>query len=253
MFLGGSPNNVYEFYKIKKKYNSYLLEDACHAFGSIYKVGNKKYNVGECKHSDFAVFSFHPVKTITTGEGGAICSNLKIISDKIRSLISHGMIKKYYWDYDINSLSFNFRLSDINCALGNSQLNKINFIINKRKKIFDYYLKHLNNFEDIIKIIKPEKKTKPSYHLVIALINFEKLKINKDKFFQILNKKKIFCQFHYIPNYRFKNFKQNYSLKGSEMYYKTGISLPIHLKLKKSDIKYVIENIKNTIIKWKKN
>ena len=99
--------------------------------------------MGEWKHSDFAVFSFHPVKTITTGEGGAICTNLKIISDKIRSLTSHGRIKKYYWDYDINSLSFNFRLSDINAALGISQLKRLVDLFMKEEKQYNYYLKKL--------------------------------------------------------------------------------------------------------------
>ena len=132
-------------------------------------------------------------------------------------------------------------------------IKKIDFIIKKRKSIYEYYLNEFKNFQNIINIVLPEIKTNPSYHLVIAIINFKDLKIDKQKLLKILNQKKIFCQFHYIPNYKFKNFKQNYSLKGSEMYYKTGISLPIHLKLKKSDIKYVIESIKNTIIKWKKN
>lgn len=255
MFNGGYPRDIKKFYSLKKKYNYYLIEDSCHALGASYFDGSKYIKIGSCSHSDISTFSLHPLKTITTGEGGVVTTNNKKLYNQIKLLRSHGIVKKKekQWYYEVVSSGFNFRLSDINCALGNSQLKKIDFIIKKRKSIYEYYLNEFKNFKRIVNIVLPEINTKPSYHLVIAIINFKDLKIDKEKFLKILNQKKIFCQFHYIPNYKFKNFKQNHSLKGSEMYYKTGISLPIHLKLKKSDIKYVIESIKNTIIKWKKN
>lgn len=94
MYLGGYAENIEEFYKIKKKYNSYIIEDSCHAFGSKYKFKNKLINVGSCKHSDISVFSFHPVKPITTGEGGAISTNSKKIATKINLLKNHGIVRK---------------------------------------------------------------------------------------------------------------------------------------------------------------
>ena len=126
MYLGGYVENNIDFFKLKKKYNFSLIEDACHAIGSKYKYNNKSFFIGSCKHSDICVFSFHPVKTITTGEGGAVLTNNKNIANKIRLLRSHGIIrnKKQYWDYDIKQLGFNYRLSDVNCALGFSQLKK---------------------------------------------------------------------------------------------------------------------------------
>ena len=250
MYLGGSPNNVYEFYKIKKKYNSYLLEDACHAFGSIYKVGNKKYNVGECKHSDFAVFSFHPVKTITTGEGGAVCTNLKIISDKIRSLTSHGMIKKYYWDYDINSLSFNFRLSDINAALGISQLKKISRFVYERRKAHNYYLKKIRNDFILNKNIdiNENKIIFSAHHLFI--VSFKKeCRFDRKKFVIFMNKRNIFPQFHYKPIYKFSAYKDNKKeLKNTEFYFKNAISLPLYFKISRSTQDKVIHYIKKYLI-----
>ncbi|MDC0938722.1 aminotransferase class I/II-fold pyridoxal phosphate-dependent enzyme, partial [Candidatus Pelagibacter sp.] len=131
MFHGGYPEYLKKFYDIKKKYNFYIIEDACHALGSKYKYNKKLFKVGSCKHSDISTFSLHPVKTITTGEGGVITTNNPKIAKNITLFRSHGMIrnKKKYWNYDIISHGFNYRISDINCALGLSQLKKINFFL----------------------------------------------------------------------------------------------------------------------------
>ena len=124
MYLGGYPQNVNEFYKIKKIYKCYLIEDACHALGAKYKVGKDVFNIGSCAHSDFCVFSLHPVKTITSGEGGLVTTNNQSFSKKIKLLRSHGIIKSSHWKYDIKFPALNYRLSDINCALSLSQLKK---------------------------------------------------------------------------------------------------------------------------------
>ena len=141
MYMGGFPENVVEFYKIKKKYRCFLIEDACHALGAKYKHNFKDIYIGSCKHSDIAVFSLHPVKTITAGEGGLVTTNNKLIYQRILELRSHGIIrdKNYHWKYNIYEPGFNYRLSDINCALAISQLKKINLFIRYRKKIFSYY------------------------------------------------------------------------------------------------------------------
>ena len=135
MYLGGNALNVKEFYKIKKRYDCFLIEDACHALGSEYNDGNKKIRIGSCKHSDVCTFSFHPIKSITTAEGGAITTNNKKIIDKIALLRSHGIIrndKHKHWDYDVKTHGYNFRLSDLNCALGISQLKKLKKFISFR-------------------------------------------------------------------------------------------------------------------------
>ena len=136
MYLGGSPENVIELYKLKRKYKFILIEDACHAFGASYKHKNKFYKVGSCRHSDICTFSFHPVKPITTGEGGALTTNNPIFAKKAKLYRSHNIIrhKNRHWIYDIESFGMNYRLSDINCALGNSQLERINSFLEIRKK-----------------------------------------------------------------------------------------------------------------------
>ena len=132
MYLGGYPENIIEFYNIKKKFNCYLIEDACHALGSKYLFNKRFLPIGSCNHSDISTFSLHPVKTITSGEGGLITTNNKFFYNRIISLRSHGIhrIKNFHWKYDISEGGFNYRLSDINCALSLKKLKKINKIIN---------------------------------------------------------------------------------------------------------------------------
>ena len=126
MYMGGFPENVFDFFKIKKKYKCILIEDACHAFGAKYYAQDVQYKIGSCNHSDISIFSFHPLKPITTGEGGLLSTNSKKFYNLAKIFRSHGIIKnkKKYWEYDVIKSGYNYRLSDINCALGISQLKK---------------------------------------------------------------------------------------------------------------------------------
>jgi dTDP-4-amino-4,6-dideoxygalactose transaminase len=251
MYLGGYPENVIEFYKIKKKLNCYLIEDACHAMGARYAYKEKYLYVGSCYHSDISTFSLHPVKTITAGEGGIITTNNKDIFNKIISLRSHGIDKNknFHWKYNISKAGFNYRLSDINCALALSQLNKISKFIDFRKSIFKFYKKNLEEKNSLINF-PFFKKNKPSYHLFLISINFLKIKSKKDKFLKFLKKNNIFCQYHYIPIYKFKLFDKKINLsfyKGAEIYYKNTISLPIFYNLSLILQRKIINKIKTFI------
>jgi dTDP-4-amino-4,6-dideoxygalactose transaminase len=245
MYLGGYPENILEFYKIKKNFNCYLIEDACHALGAKYLYKKKYQMVGSCKHADISTFSLHPVKTITAGEGGVITTNNKEIFKKIINLRSHFIQRKNkYWIYDIKQLGFNYRLSDINCSLALSQLEKINKFINYRKKIYNFYQKELLKLKNFVYLPRYNENNKSSYHLFIILINFKKLKASKDNFINFLNKKKIYCQFHYIPIYKFSFYKSKIkNFYGAEKYYNIGVSIPIYYNLKKIDQKRVINSI----------
>jgi dTDP-4-amino-4,6-dideoxygalactose transaminase len=251
MYLGGYPENILEFEKIKKKYKCFLIEDACHAFGAQYKSKKNIYHVGSCKHSDISVFSFHPVKTITSGEGGCVTTNNKFLAKKIFLLRSHGIERnnKYSWEYNIKHPGFNYRLSDINCALGLSQLSKVKKFIAYRKNISSYYKKELSNF---VQFFSYNKNNNPSYHLFLISINFKKKNLTKNKFMLHLKKHKINCQYHYIPIYKFKFFKdKKYNRKkyfrNSEYYYKNTISLPIYYNLFLKDQKKIVNVIKNLL------
>jgi dTDP-4-amino-4,6-dideoxygalactose transaminase len=248
MYLGGYPENVIEFYKIKKKFNCYLIEDACHALGSRYLFNKKFIPIGSCKHSDISTFSLHPVKTITSGEGGLVTTNNKDFFKRIIFLRSHGIDKhkNFHWKYNIYESGFNYRLSDVNCALGLGQLKKINKFVNYRKRVFKFYSNELKKFVKTI-ILPHYKLNKPSYHLFLISINFKKVISTKNKFLSYLKKNKIFCQYHYIPIYKFKLFNRKLNLKfykGSEFYYKNTISLPIFYNLSIITQKNIIKKIK---------
>jgi UDP-4-amino-4,6-dideoxy-L-N-acetyl-beta-L-altrosamine transaminase len=246
MFLGGFSENIVEFYNLKKKYKYKIVEDACHAYGSSYIIKKKIYNVGECKHSDISTFSFHPLKTITTGEGGLITTNSKIYNDRLKSFRAHGIKRssQYHWKYDVIENGLNYRISEMNCALGLSQLKKIKKFILKRKKIYNLYVKELNKDNLPIKFPDYSKNTFSSYHLAILHINFDKLKKKKDDFLKFMIKKNIMIQYHYIPIYKFKIAKKiKQKFKNSEIYYKNSISLPIHYNLSINDQKKVIKEI----------
>ena len=258
MYLGGYVYNLDYLFKLKKKYRFRLIEDACHALGSTYIINKNKYKVGSCKYSDVATFSFHPLKSITTGEGGAVCTNFKYIDDRINFYRSHGIKrnKSSHWKYDVVLNGNNYRLSDINCALGSSQLAQINSFFLFRKKIYSLYFKEFENFSENLKLVNQNNKNINSYHLIILNINFDALKKNKDFFIKYMKSKKIICQFHYTPIYHFSVFKEKidiFDFNGSENYFLNAISIPIFYDLSYFNQKKIIFHIKNFINKFKKN
>jgi dTDP-4-amino-4,6-dideoxygalactose transaminase len=261
MYLGGYPENVIEFYKIKKKLGFLLIEDACHAFGAQYNFRGRNIYIGSCKHSDISTFSLHPVKTITSAEGGVVTTNNNFFFNNMRLFRSHGLKKsRFHWDYEILFHGLNYRLSDINCALAISQIKKIKKFINLRKRIYFFYKKKFYNFNYFFTLPKYTKNIKSSYHLFLINFNIKNILINKKIFFKKMLENKIICQYHYKPIFLFKKiFKQKFmkkDFKGAIAYYKNTISLPIFPDLSKKNqifiikiIKYLLENRSNSIIK----
>jgi len=242
---------------ICKKNNIKIIEDSCHALGSKYKPlnSNKKYKIGDCSFSDISTFSFHPVKNITTGEGGALTFNKKEIKKKLKVFRNHGIIKsKKFFNYEVKELGFNYRLSDINCALGLSQLKKINYFIRKRKNLFDYYNKKISNLSLYLKPIKTYKYCEPAWHLYVVRIDFKKIKVNKNKFAKELLKKGIGSQVHYVPLIFQPLYKKELRIsnyKGAKEYYKNCLTLPLSVNMRYRDIDYIVFHIKKIIMKKK--
>jgi dTDP-4-amino-4,6-dideoxygalactose transaminase len=254
--LGGQPLNIIELYKIKKRYNFFLIEDACHSFGAKYYFKNELINVGSCKHSDIATFSFHPVKSITTGEGGVVTTNVRSIADKCKLFRSHGIIRKNkHWEYDVIFSGLNYRLSDINCALGISQLQRLKKFIKYREGVAKTYLKFFSKIPNLVTIPNNSDKNLSSWHLFIISINFKKLLCDKNDFIKFFLKKKIITQFHYIPIYNFKVFKKKLKKKliGAENYYRSSVSLPIYYGLSKKKIRYITKNFEFFFNRYSKN
>lgn len=255
--FGGLPCKMKEIRKLSKKNNFYIIEDAAHALGSKYDDGTK---VGSCKYSDMAVFSFHPVKSITTGEGGIITTNNKSLYEKLIKLRSHGIeknskkflnskAKKFPWYYEVQHLSNHYRLTDFQCVLGSSQLNRLNSFINKRRQIAAYYDRVFKNNKNLIPLQNFQRHYS-SNHLYILRINFKKIKKSRTEIMNLLRRKGIITQVHYIPlilqkiyDYKFKksNFKNTLNL------YDSILSIPIYFDLKKKDQIKVINEINNAI------
>lgn len=258
MYLGGSPKNIFEFYRLKKKYKCFLVEDSCHALGAHYMHNNKKYFIGSNAHSDISTFSFHPVKGVTTGEGGCISVASKSVYKKILEIKNHGILRndKKHWDYDVSVNGFNYRISDLNCALGIGQLNKLKKFNSYRNKVAKLYKNKLKTISNYLTTPIHEKNIYSSYHLFVISINFDNLKKNKDFFLDYMLKKKIMCQFHYKPIYYFKIYKnKKINLKmynGTENYYNNCLSVPIYYKIGNKKIGYVVKQICNFINKYKK-
>ena len=247
--LAGFPCRLKEIKKLSKKYNFKIIEDASHAFGSSY-FGSP---IGSCKYSDITIFSFHPVKVITTAEGGIISTNNKDIYNKIYAMRENGQVLKkkinYNFLYDIKLLGYNFRINEINASLGISQLRQTNDFIKKKILLAKRYYKHLSQKEITLPLLK--KNYFSSWHLFIIKINFNLLKIDKNQFIKKLRDSKIFANFHYIPLYKFSfisKFLKIKILKNSEKYFKEAVSLPLFPQMTEIEQAYVIRNV-NSIIK----
>lgn len=189
--FAGNPVDMESIHALSKEYHFKVIEDASHALGSTYKNGNK---VGNCEYADVSTFSFHPVKNITTGEGGALTCRSEYLYEKAKRLASHGISKSSYgepWFYEQVDLGFNYRLSDIHAALGVSQLVKIDKFINKRKEISEIYFENIRNGK--IKLVKQNQHGSSSYHLLQVKTKYQL------ELYNYLKSNGIISQVHYIP------------------------------------------------------
>ena len=246
----GHPADWESFYFLKKKYKFVLVNDNCHALGS--KLNNDK--AYSSKFADIVTQSFHPVKQITTGEGGAIITNNKKIYSKCLLLRNHGIKrnKEKWWSYSMSELGFNYRISDINCALGSSQISRLSKIIKRKREIAQLYNKKIKN--DFLQLPVEKQNVYHSYHLYPLLIDFKKLKISKDSFIQEMSKKDINLQVHYKPIHLQNYYKNKYGFKKNdfkiaENFYSKEVSLPIYYDLKTKDQIKVIKTMDSILKK----
>ncbi|MEW6407111.1 MAG: UDP-4-amino-4,6-dideoxy-N-acetyl-beta-L-altrosamine transaminase [Patescibacteria group bacterium] len=256
--FAGLPCDLSEIKKIAKRYKLLVIEDSCHALGATYK--NSK--IGDCNYSDMTIFSFHPVKHITTGEGGAITTNSKKLYNRLIALRNHGMCKKAQtlkkegsWYYEMNYLGFNYRITDLQSVLGLSQINKLPLFIKRRNLIANRYDQAFFCFRDLLTLpsINYGDRTH-AWHLYTLRLNMAKKYISRRQLFELLHKEGVRVQVHYIPitrqpYYREKGFKSSL-FPNAEKYYENVISLPIYPKMDNSDIDYVIGVVSKIIDKY---
>ena len=237
------------------KYGFKLVNDNCHALGASY-FGNIKY---AAKYADIVTQSFHPVKNITTGEGGAILTNDFEIDKKVKSLRTHGInknVKEYSknegpWYYEMVELGYNYRITDFQCALGINQLKKLNHFIDKRREIAFKYDESFSD-NDNLTIPKSDNNIKHAYHIYPLKINFSSINVSKQDFFNKLLSLGIRLQVHYIPVHLQPYYQTNYNFKSgdfpvAEDFYKKEVSLPIFYNLTNDQLSFVIDAIKRNI------
>lgn len=256
----GLPCDISSIASIAKKNNLKIIEDASHALGAEYFVDGQRQKVGSSKHSDMTIFSFHPVKNITTAEGGAITTNDKELYEKLCALRAHGIyrsqsMREQYgpWYYEMRELGFNYKLTDIQCALGISQLKKLDQFLARRTEIVQMYQEAFGEDTDRIKCPFQSDHLKSAHHLFILRLNFSKLKMDKQKFFENLKDKGIHCQVHYIPIYWHPYYQQLGYVKGScpvsEAFYEEAVSIPLFPSMSNEDVQYVIDTISQNVFK----
>ncbi|EAK4967580.1 UDP-4-amino-4,6-dideoxy-N-acetyl-beta-L-altrosamine transaminase [Campylobacter coli] len=245
--FGGNSVEIDEISSLAKKYNIPLIDDASHALGSEYK-GKK---VGSM--ADLSIFSFHPVKPITTFEGGAVVSDNEELITKIKLLRSHGIIKKRLWDSDMIELGYNYRLSDVACALGINQLKKLDHNLEKREEIASFYDKEFEK-NPYFSTIKIKNYKKSSRHLYPILL-FPEFYCQKEELFESLLHTGIGVQVHYKPTYEFSFYKKllgEIKLQNADNFYKAELSIPCHQEMNLKDAKFVKDTLFSILEKVKK-
>jgi len=234
---------------LAQKYHFQLVNDNCHALGSKY-FDAIDYGV---KYADAVTHSYHPVKHITTGEGGAVLTNNSEIDKKVKILRSHGMIKNKStknlgpWYYEMHELGFNYRITDFQCALGISQLTKLEKFVLKRRRIAYRYDKAFEN-NKLLALPKQKSNIFHSYHLYPLLIDFDKSEVDKIQLFNLMKEKNILLQVHYIPIHTQPYYKKHFGYKENDFpnaidFYNKEISLPIFPTLSLNNQEEIIDLI----------
>lgn len=244
----GNPVDLKELHKIVEENEIKVIEDAAHAIGAQYNGEN----IGNSRYSEMSIFSFHPVKHITTGEGGAVLTNNEDYYEKLMMFRSHGITKNHFinesdgdWYYEMHYLGFNYRITDIQTALGLSQLKKLDEFVRRRRNIAKLYEA---SFEDnpFFDTVIEKYHCKSSYHLYPILIKDE-YKDQKEEIFLRLRKEGLGVQVHYIPVYLQPYYqKLGYKMGScprSENFYQKEISIPMYPSMDNEDVNYVIKKI----------
>ncbi len=256
--FGGAPCTV-TAEDISNKKNFVVIEDACHALGAEIRTRTEWKKIGSGVGADLSVFSFHPVKQMTTGEGGMITTPHRDYYEKMLRLRSHGIEREAAnfsnpgggskpWYYEMSMLGFNYRMTDFQCALGLSQLKKLPIFVSRRREVAEFYRRHLSGIEGL-GLPAENPSTRSGWHLFVLRINFPMLGLTRAEAMNELRSRGVGTQVHYIPIPRQPYYRHTLNCRPQdypvcEKYYREALSIPLYPDMTHGQVKKVVSEIK---------
>jgi UDP-4-amino-4,6-dideoxy-N-acetyl-beta-L-altrosamine transaminase len=260
--LNGHSVDMKSIAAIADRRNVAIVEDACHAIGGTQTTSEGPLApVGSCASSKMAIFSFHPVKSIAMGEGGAITTRDGDLAERVVRLRAHGMIKDKSrfalknaafddngdanpWYYEMPEIGFNYRVSDINCALGLSQLRKLDRNLAARERLAGFYDAGLLKLDNLLHPVPRPREGASGWHLYVVLIDFDAAGVARSAVMRQLHERGIGSQVHYFPVCHQPYYRQLYgstAVPGADEYYRRALTLPLYPTMTQEDVARVID------------
>ncbi|MFH1373079.1 MAG: UDP-4-amino-4,6-dideoxy-N-acetyl-beta-L-altrosamine transaminase [bacterium] len=269
--LAGQPVDLAEIYSLAHEHGAVVVDDACHALGAEYDYGEKSWRLGGSPYSDMTTFSFHPVKHVAMGEGGAVTTSDTDLARRLRRFRNHGMQKEDFscpeealapdgstnpWYYEMQQLGYNYRLTDIQAALGKSQLGRLAWSLNRRRRLAEEYCRLLaDTFDnDLVRPLTLLPGRQHAYHLFVVLIDFDHYGIPRAVVMKRLREAGIGTQVHYIPIHLQPYYRERYGtgpgdFPHAEQYYARALSLPMYPDLTEVDCLRVIRALEAALMR----
>ena len=265
---GGNPADLPRIRALAEAAGAVVVEDACHGLGTAMDFGSGREQIGDCTHSAMATFSFHPVKTIACGEGGMVTTNDPVLAERLLRLRSHGMVRQpdafsltamafdeigdggrdaNPWFYEMPQIGYNYRLPDVLCALGISQLAKLDRFAARRRTLAGLYRQHMAELAPVVSLVATPQGANPALHLMVALIDFKAVGLSRKQVMDGLAARGIGSQVHYIPVHRQPYYQDRYGLidlPGADAFYSRCLSLPLFAGMEDSDPERVVSALR---------